>query len=150
MMEILEILGFVVTIISLIIAFWQYSLYKRQMRIEQLSKYSARFCKNSSTIALAKYLNSADDGKLTDKEKIPDNYDIEIFMRYFEELELLIRAKSIDEKLVSYMYSHYIIKFDDLKTKWSKVKYSSDKWKIFRELVSRMRRIKEDKTNYNI
>ena len=80
----------------------------------------------------------------------PDDHEVELFMRYFEELELLIRAKSIEEKVVSYMFYHYVDTFVKLKDKWRNVDYESNDWKVFHEFYARMQKIRMDKNYYKI
>lgn len=120
------------------------------MRIEFFSKYCARYNMNKDLIAVIKYLEQEEGLKLNYKAKVPDDHQVEMFMRYFEELELLIRAKSIDEKIVYYMFIHYLFTFEKLKHKWKNVGYNSDNWKLFHDLMSRMKKIKEDKNIYKI
>ena len=100
--------------------------------------------------AVVKYLEKEDG--LTHKTNViePDDHDVEMFMRFFEELELLIRAKSIDEKVVSYMFFHYVQTFDRLKDKWRNVEYDSEDWRLFHDFHARMKRIREDRNKYKI
>lgn len=148
--EILGVLGFVVAIISLAISFWQYKLHRKQMKTELLSKYCARYCVDKDISNVVRFLEQEEGLDLRKPAEKPDDHEVEMFMRYFEELELLIRAKSIDEKVVSYMFFHYLQTFCRLKENWKKVEYESEEWKVFHEFVERMKSVRKDKNNYNI
>ncbi len=71
-------------------------------------------------------------------------------MHYFEEIELLIRAKSIDEKVVSYMFFYYLQTFEKLKDNWKGIDYESNDWKVFHEFLIRMKKVREDRNTYKI
>ena len=90
--EWLGVLGFFVAIVSLIVSFGQYKLHRKQMKTELLSKYCARYNIDKCIISVVKYLEKEEG--LTHKCNVrePDDHEVELFMRYFEELELLIRA----------------------------------------------------------
>jgi len=148
--EWLGVLGFFVAIVSLIVSFGQYKLHRKQMKTELLSKYCARYNIDKCIISVVKYLEKEEG--LTHKCNVrePDDHEVELFMRYFEELELLIRAKSIEEKVVSYMFYHYVDTFVKLKDKWRNVDYESNDWKVFHEFYARMQKIRMDKNYYKI
>lgn len=148
--NILGVLGFFVAIISLIVSVWQYKLHRRQMRAEVLSKYCARYCIDKNITAVVKFLEKEEGLSHKYNVKEPDDHEVEMFMRYFEELELMIRAKSIDEDVASYMFFHYLQTFDKLKEKWKNVEYESDDWKVFHEFYARMKKVREDKKKYKI
>lgn len=148
--NILGVLGFIVAIVSLIVSLWQYKLHRRQMRTEILAKYCARFNVDKNINAVVKYLEQEDGRNLKYRVKAADDHEAEVFMRYFEELELLIRAHSIDEKVVTYMYFNYVQNFVKKRNYWKNVKYDSEEWKIFHDLFARMKRIRKDNNNYKI
>ena len=73
-----------------------------------------------------------------------------MFMRFFEELELLIVADTIDEKIVSYMFFYYLQIFEKHKEEWKNIGYENKEWKIFHDFMHRMKKLREDKTTYKI
>lgn len=147
---ILGVMGFFVAITSLIVSYWQYKLHRKQMKTELLSKYFPRYSMDPNISAVVKYLEKEEGLAHKNTVSEPDDHEVEMFMRFFEELELLIRANSIDEKVVSYMFFHYVQTFNRLKDKWKNVEYDSEEWKLFHDFFARMKRIKEDRNNYKI
>ena len=147
---IVSILSFVVALLSLGVSFWQYGLHNRAMKTELLTKYSVRHRVDKDIDFVFKYLEQESGIKFSHQVRLPECHQIIMFLTYFEDLELLIRAKAIDEKIVSYMFYDYLLSFDKNKNRWKDINYWSDKWKIYHEFFARMRRIRGDKNNYNI
>ncbi len=144
------VFGFIVAIISLAVSFGQFKLHRKQMKTELLSKYCARYCIDKDIQSVVKFLEQQEGLVLHKQVDKPDDHEVEMFMRYFEELELLTRSKSIDEKVVSYMFFYYLQTFCKLKDNWKNIDYDSEDWKVFHEFVERMKRVREDKNNYKI
>jgi len=147
---VLGILGFVIAIISLLVSFCQYKLHKRQLKTELLSKYCVRYSVNQEISSVVKYLEKEEGLNLKKGGEMPDDHEVEMFMRFFEEIELLIRSNSIDEKVVSYMFYFYLQTFDKLKDNWPNIDYGSEDWKVFHEFNARMKKVREDKNIYKI
>ena len=148
--DVLGVLGFAVAMFSLCVSVWQYKLHKRQMKTELLSKYCARYCINKEITAVVRFIEKKEGLSHRCDVEEPDDHEVEIFMRFFEELELLIRAKSLDEKIVYYIFFYYVQTFVKIKDKWKRIDYESDNWKVFHEFYSRMKKINSDNTNYKI
>lgn len=125
-------------------------MHKKQLRTELLMNYSVRYCTNEDISSVVKYLEQEEGLKLHKKVEIPDDHEVEMFMRFFEELELLIVAKAIDAKIVFYMFYFYLHTFEKHKDMWKNVGYEDNEWKVFREFVDRMKKLKEDRNNYKI
>lgn len=145
-----SILGLLVALFSLGISFWQFKLHKKQMKTELLTKYSVRHRVDKGIDAVFKYLEQESGLKMHYQVKPPDSHQVIMFLTYFEDMELLIRAKAIDERIVAYMFSEYLHKFNQLKGIWKEIQYETDKWKIYHEFYARIMRLKGDKNNYNI
>lgn len=149
---IISALSIAIAVFSLLVSIWQYKIHKRQLKTELFSKYCTRYSINSDICAVVKYLEKEEGLNVTDKNNVskPNDHQVEMFMRFFEELELLIRSDSLDEEIVSYMFYYYLQTFSRLKENWKNIEYDSENWKIFHQFMDRMKRIKEDKTNYKI
>ena len=149
-MEFLGVFSFIVSIIALTVSYWQYKLHRRQLRTELLTKYNVRYSIDKDISRVVKYLEQEEGLQLHEKIEKPDDHEVEMFMRFFEELELLIVSKAIDEKIVSYMFYHYLQTFEKYKDQWKNVGYEDEEWKVFHEFMERMKKIREDKTKYKI
>lgn len=146
---IVSVLGCFVAFLSLGVSMWQNSLHKRAMKTDLLTKYSVRHRVDKDINLVFKYIEQEDGINFNRKVRIPDSHQIIMFLTYFEDLELLIRAKAIDEDIVSYMFYDYLLSFDKIKSRWKDIDYRTDKWKIYHEFYARMKRIRGDKNNNN-
>ncbi|MBR5039322.1 MAG: hypothetical protein IKX65_11465 [Prevotella sp.] len=128
---------------ALIFSYVQIKNYKKQGRIELLSDYNKRFCANEELKVVGKYLEKECGLNHHYNVPEPDDHQVEMFMRFFEEIELLINEGAMDEETVYYMFSYYALEFDKKKNKWKRVDYESGNWKIFRMFINRMKRIQD-------
>ena len=146
----LGVSGFIIAIISLIVSYYQYRLNRKQLRTELLTSYNARYSSDEDIKKVVKYLEQEEGLHLREKAEEPDEHEVEMFMRFFEELELLIVANAIDEKIVSYMFFYYLQAFEKQKDKWKNIGYEDNEWKVFHKFMDRMKDLRQDKTTYKI
>lgn len=146
----LGLLGILIAVFSLVVSFWQYRLYKLQLKTDLFSKYCARYNINQDICSVVRFLEKEEGLCLKKEVEKPDDHQIEMFLRFFEEIELHIRSNSIDEKIVSYMFSYYLQTFDKIKDNWPNINYDSEDWKVYHEFYARMKKVREDKNTYRI
>lgn len=99
---------------------------------------------------MTQFLESNKGYKIDGKINNPDCHDATVFLRYFEELELLIRSKSINENIVYNLFFFYIDAFDKQRHKWKEINYNSNRWIVFRDFYNRMYQVNKDKKTYKI
>lgn len=128
---------------ALIFSYIQIKSYKKQGRIELLTDYNKRFSENDDLKVVGKYLEKECGLKHHYEVPEPDDHQVEMFMRFFEEIELLISERAMDEDIVYYMFSYYALEFEKRRNKWKRVDYESGDWKYFRMFISRMKRIQD-------
>lgn len=121
-------------------------------RNQMLAEYNQRYSQNISIQKVVKALMS---NEFNDVEA----YDAEIFMRFFEELQLLIKSDNkMKKEIACYMFSYYAIeayksnKFKDILNGENKGEQNkqpdnqeigSNDWKLFRDFVSDMEETRE-------
>ena len=97
-----------------------------------------RYTTNEDIRSVVKYLEALEDKK---DESLPEIHEIEMFMRFFEEIDCLIQAKSIKENIVYYMFGHYVLLFEKEKDNFPKeLEYDKGFWVLFRKFVERMKK----------
>ena len=112
-----EVVTAIVALVAFIITIFEYNMSKDAKQAQVLSEYNKRYSEDPNIVKVAKYLNYIDeDGVINNPipEK-PSNYEVEMFMRYFEELELQIRYHRIEEKAVYKLFVYYANKLNDSK-----------------------------------
>lgn len=92
----------VLAILTALITAWQF-ICRRKM--ETLQKLNERFLETPSCQVVIKHLISEEKG--SSEEKRPDEKDIEIFYRFFEELELAIRKGVVSSKNAFDLFAYY-------------------------------------------
>ena len=99
---------------------------------------------------VSNFLNQEGGGVQVDVVLEPDDHQVEMFMRFFEEIELLIQENAMDEETVYYMFSYYVLEFDKRKDRWSRVDYDSADWQYFQSFIQRMKRNRDSKMKVNL
>ena len=126
---------------TIFLTFTEYLAHRKREKAEVLSVYNDRYTRDSYIKLVSKYIIS----KMDENEKAihPSIHDVEMFMRFFEELEIQLTQKRIEEEHVFTLFAYYAIYVgsnmslirDDLKI----TDYSDDSWawKPFRDYVER-------------
>ena len=120
----------------------QYNIFMKQLKTDAFIRYSANYSMSKEVSTVVKYLEQMDGLKHKLEVVGPDSHDIEIFMHYFEEIELLIESKIMDEQMVYDMFSYYLFVFERNIKEFDIEDYESNSWSIFRHLLVRLNTIK--------
>ena len=137
-----EIITCILACSAFVLSFIEYRSYKKRERIRILTQLNIRYTTDSDICSVVKFLEQLEDK--TDNPAIPDIHQIEMYMRFFEEISCLIRAKSLKESIVYYMFGHYVIIFAENIYKLPKeLEYDKGLWRLFRNFVDKMRIAKE-------
>lgn len=92
----------VLTFASIFVAFREYRSYKRDKQSEVLFNYNERYENSPSIRLVVRYCTDV-------CSENPSVYDKEMFLRFFEELEMMIQAKYLKEKDVLDYFSFYFL-----------------------------------------
>lgn len=134
-------LSLVVTIITVIIAYREYKKIRKKEKCDILTKYNERYTNDPSIrIVIDSYLDKKTEKRPTVNEK-------ELFLRFFEELEVMIIEDYISEKHVHDFFSYYfLVLWDDddfwnqamIGTKTKLQAQNSNEWRLAKSLYTRM------------
>ena len=107
-----EFLTALVALFAFIVTLLEYLSSKDAKQAQVLSEYNKRYTEDPNIIKVVKYLNYIDkDGNINNPNRdIPSNYEVEMFMRFFEEIELQIRTGRLDDKDVNNLFVYYAYK----------------------------------------
>lgn len=138
---------FAVSVFAAYYAFKQYRSQSKHTKVATRSKiladYNWHYMQNKSIQIVIRALLKKDFSKV-------QAYDIEIFMRFFEELYLLMHSENRMKKEISkYMFSYYAILAWDSENFWQRLSettlesveslQSAEDWTLFRKYVEEMR-----------
>lgn len=132
------------TLCALGLSICEYRKYKKRARVNNLTQLSVRYTTDPEISYVVKYLERVED----ENEKtmgIPNIHQLEMYMRFFEEICCLVKSKALRRNIVYYMFGHYVIVFADNKEKWpSELGYDKGYWQLFREFVDIMREAQKE------
>ena len=145
-----EAISIIMAMVTLCFSCYQYMKHKKRNRVEILCKFNERYQTEESIVNVTKFLEEIEDNELdqSNKKTLPSIHELEMYMRFYEELYFLIQAGSIKKKMAYYMFGHYVILFDDNKDKLPEnLNYNDSYWVVFRTLVEIMRKSKKTTRN---
>ncbi len=126
-----------------------YYYHRKRDRAEVLSQYNERYSRDEHISKVVPFLIADIMGT---KATIPSVHDVEMFMRFFEEMELQIEKHRLDADSVYELFSYYALYFDSkpcLIEMFSIDDYNSnDNWKLFHNFVNRMAKIHFKDSNW--
>lgn len=128
-----------------------YAIREYEKRLEEektriLCEYNQRYASDPNIASVINWIleisTFEDDNRIrkidvNKASKHPSVYEKELFMRFFEELQMQIEKGTIEKYIVKEMFGFYAVKFSLHKELRSDIKdYEKDEWKGFREFVS--------------
>lgn len=125
---------------------WEYHYYRRREKAEVLGQYNERYSKDEHVNKVVDYIIRYMDGK--DITCVPSTHDAEMFMRFFEEMQIQIKQGRLDEKQVYDLFAFYAIILGEeeaFRTSLgiSKSEYDkSSNWNHFKSFIKRMEEIR--------
>ena len=136
-----EFLTALIALIALIVALLEYLSTKDSKKAQVFSEYNIRYSKDPNVTKVVKYLNNKADCKNNPITPVPSNYEVEMFMRFFEELQLQIKYGRLDSKDVDDLFVYYakmLDKNEELRISLGITKEDYNvNWKNFKELVNK-------------
>lgn len=132
------------TFCALGLSIWEYRKYKKRERVNILTQLNIRFTTDQDIIYVIRYLEELEDNN-EKKMGVPNIHQLEMYMRFFEEICCLLRSKALKRNIVYYMFGHYVIVFADNKDKWPyELEYDKGYWQLFRDFVDIMRKARKE------
>lgn len=92
-----------IAFIALIIAYGEYKVHKKINEHQLFSQLNIRYQGNEDIQCVIKYLRAIEPSDIK-----PTVYQLEIFLRFFEELGMYMETDSIDAKTVNNFFGHYL------------------------------------------
>lgn len=133
--------------ITLLISACEYCWHKKRERVCVLENYNARYAGDEEIKAVVTYLEALEENK---ERTEPNVHQLEMYMRFCEELYFLIKSKSMKRNIAYYMFGHYVLIFNTENKKWiEKLGYNEKYWTVFRKFVCEMNNAKKDLIDKN-
>jgi hypothetical protein len=97
----------IVAVIAIVISFYQLRSHNAKENNKLLSELNERYVGNSNVQDVVKYLR-----KIDPENTEPTAYQVELFLRFFEELGVYLKTKSIKKKDVKEFFDFYFEQFE--------------------------------------
>ena len=139
-----ELITAIIALLAFLITLLEYLLSKDAKQAQVFSEYNKRYSEDLNITKVVKYLNYIDvDGTMNNppREK-PSNYEVEMFMRFIEELELQIHCGRLNEKDVLDLFVYYAKMINDnekLRRHLGVTDYEEN-WNRYKELIKRTKK----------
>lgn len=143
--SIAELSSAIIAGVALIIAINEYRKHKEHKECDVLTRYHERYNNDAHIEKVLHYYLGSKNNEDKDKFVTPDEHDKEMFLRFFEEIELMIQKKYLHEEDVKKLFIFYFMvfwKFEDFLADSDK-----DYWPLAEELYNRF---KYDKNLMNL
>lgn len=124
--------------ITLVLTIWEYLNHRKRIKAEVLGQYNKRYSEDEHINKVVPFLISD-----IMKEKIVkvSVHDVEMFMRFFEEIELQIEIDRLDAESVYDLFSYYALYLDSRHSLLESLTiddYIEENWKLYLKFVNRM------------
>lgn len=148
-----ELIAALTALFAFIIALLEYKSSKDAKQAQVLSEYNKRYSEDPNITKVVKYLNyKAEGGGINNPIRaVPSNYEVEMFMRFFEEIELQIRYGRLDEEDVLNLFVYYANMLGDTKNKDLRIslgvseKDYKEHWDGFKSIINKYQLYKNKK-----
>lgn len=98
----------IVAVVTVAVSFYEIQVHKHKEDRKLFSDLNERYVNNKDIQAVVLYLRDIDP-----ECTIPSSYQVELFLRFFEELGLYIKTNSIDAKDVKEFFGYYFERFEN-------------------------------------
>ena len=135
--------------ITLFFTFREYRYHRRREIADVLGQYNERYSRDEHINRVVDYIiRRMNNDTIIEK---PSTHDAEMFMRFFEEMEIQISENRLNPKQVCDLFSYYAIIFGDdesLRNSLGVTDFdNSDNWKNFKVFVKKMKMTRKNEIN---
>ncbi|MCR5362804.1 MAG: hypothetical protein K6E73_12475 [Bacteroidales bacterium] len=134
---------------ALIYSWVEYRAHKKRAKAEVLRRYNERYYENNAVQYIVKYIYNNASKKRCPNPKKKFYLNLELFLRFFEEIQYSIVTDSIDKKEVRYILGYYAMRAIQCKKIKKTINDKPKAWIDFIYFVKTMNEIKNIPANEN-
>lgn len=135
----------IVAVIAVIVSIIEIQIHKRKEDRKLFSELNERYVNNKDIQAVVRCLRDFDP-----EDTEPSSYQVELFLRFFEEWGLYLETKSINAKDVKEFFDYYFDRFENTTTGEElaeKIKQNHKSWKYLNVYRDKMKQYKNSTPN---
>lgn len=131
----------IIAVIAVIVSIVEIQIHKRKEDRRLFSELNERYVNNKDIQAVVRCLRDFDP-----EDTEPSSYQVELFLRFFEELGLYLETKSINAKDVKEFFDYYFDRFESTtigQELAEKIKQNHKSWKylnVYRDKMKQYRK----------
>lgn len=152
--EICSLIGAFTALITVLVTLCKYEEHIERDRIRYLLDFGNKYTSDPKIVEVINFLEGLEDDEMYKKECMVNNtynetalpiHNIEMFMRFIEELELLIRSGAISGSAALNLFGYYTTILDKYHKRWPNLKYEEKYWNIYRAFVDKAKKFDYNK-----
>lgn len=144
----IEIGAFTAALFAIIVAFFEYKQLKGRRKSELFSELNKRYLADEKNIQpVIRYLSH-----LHPNAPVPEGYQIELFLRFFEEIDVYLKEEALDEETTYHLFAYYcleIFKTEEYASLLDIINFRKEEWPLLDDFVMRMKDIEHKLNNKN-
>lgn len=139
--SIMDGVSIILASLTLMGTIYEYQAHRKRVKAEVLGQYNERYSRDEHVNNVVDYIIRYMDGKAI--FRLPTTHDAEMFMRFFEEMQIQIEEDRLVEEQVYELFAYYAIAFDvndNIRRNLGINDYEKDNWtwNSFKKFTSRM------------
>jgi len=131
-----------VAIVTMIKGYYDYRLSIKQKRIELFEKLGTKLETDKTLKKIIDYLET-ENPELRNMSRF-DRYK---FLRFYEDINLIMNSGLMKPEIAHYMFSYYAIKCYNSEVFWHDINRNAIYWQAFNDFVSKMKEIEMKNLN---
>ena len=142
-----NIIVIIASVYGVVKGVYEYENHVTRQKVQYLLDFGNKYVEDEQIGKVLDFLEKLEDDHMYGSDFFTENgtykdealsiHSIEMYMRFIEELELLIRSGSISESATLNLFGHYTTILHKYNTRWPKLKYNEKYWNVYRYFVNR-------------
>lgn len=128
--------------VAIVVAVFEYKQLKEKRKSELFLELNQHYLSDEKNIQpVIRYLSD-----LYPNAPKPQGYQIELFFRFFEGLDVFLKKKVLDEDITYHLFAYYCLEI--FKPQWShlleSIKFDRAEWPLFDDLIEKMKNVEQE------
>ena len=142
----LEFGTIITALVAILVAAFEYRQLKEKRKSELFSEFNKRYLSDEKNVQpVIRYIS-----RLYPDAPVPKGYQIELFLRYFEELDVYLKKKVLDEETTYHLFAYYCLEIfkPEFISLLEGINFQEEEWHLLTDFIARMKNV-EHKNRYN-
>lgn len=136
----LEFGTIITALFAIVVAFFEYKQLKGRRKSELFSELNKRYLADEKNIQpVIRYLSH-----LHPNAPVPEGYQIELFLRFFEEIDVYLKEEALDEETTYHLFAYYCLEIfkPEFISLLEGINFQEEEWPLLSDFLERMKSVK--------